>query len=239
MNIRAVICDVYGTLLEVGPPPPNADALWELLWQDRLQRSARLSLAGFAAGCEEIIAREHAAARGRGVPWPEVVWADVAGQMIPELAALPAAARDDFLFHQAQLWHTVRLWPGAAETLRALLRRGALLGIASNAQPYTLRELDEALAGAGLSRAHFVPALCFWSFDHGFAKPDPHVFQMLTTRLKARGIAPAQTLMVGDRLDHDVAPARAHGWRAWHLGADGPTDGSGNWAALRRHLLGD
>ena len=23
--------------------------------------------------------------------------------------------------------------------------------------------------------------------------------------------------MVGDRLDNDVQPARAHGWQAWHL----------------------
>ena len=31
MTIRAVIFDVYGTLLEVGPAPPDADARWQRL----------------------------------------------------------------------------------------------------------------------------------------------------------------------------------------------------------------
>ena len=33
MSIRAVIFDIYDTLLEVGPPPPDAARRWENLWQ--------------------------------------------------------------------------------------------------------------------------------------------------------------------------------------------------------------
>jgi FMN phosphatase YigB (HAD superfamily) len=40
---------------------------------------------------------------------------------------------------------------------------------------------------------------------------------MLTARLEARGIAPGETVMVGDRLDNDVEPARAFGWQTWLL----------------------
>ncbi|MEK7674360.1 MAG: HAD hydrolase-like protein [Verrucomicrobiota bacterium] len=36
---------------------------------------------------------------------------------------------------------------------------------------------------------------------------------ILTARMTARSIPPSQTLMVGDRLDNDIEPARAHGWQ--------------------------
>jgi putative hydrolase of the HAD superfamily len=124
----------------------------------------------------------------------------------------------------------------AAETataLRWLKDRPSLLGIASNAQAYTLRELSEALATHALGMDLFESHLCFWSFQHGFSKPDPHVFQILTARLAARGIGSAEILMVGDRFDNDIEPARNHGWPTWHLGrlADG------DWAGLRGRLL--
>jgi putative hydrolase of the HAD superfamily len=236
MHIRAVILDVYGTLLELGPLPSDAAARWQRLWRQQLNAEARLDLAGFATACAEVIAREHATARARGVAHPEVFWPQVVAEVLPELAALSEAAREEFLFQQARLWHTVRLAADAAPALQALAQRGLQLGIASNAQPYTLRELREALAAAGLTPEVFTPSLCFWSFEHGFSKPDPHVFQLLTTRLAARGVAPAETLMVGDRLDHDIEPARAYGWQTWLLTPEGGAGNAGGWQALRRWL---
>ena len=48
MNIRAVIFDIYGTLLEVGPPPPDADARWQRLCRDLLRAEPRLSRLQFS-----------------------------------------------------------------------------------------------------------------------------------------------------------------------------------------------
>ena len=88
--------------------------------------------------------------------------------------------------------------------------------------------------------AVFEPDLCFWSYRHGFSKPDPHVFRILTARLEARGLRPAEILMVGDRLDNDIEPARAHGWLTWRLAraaqTDVPPPAAGDWVALRRWL---
>lgn len=232
MNIRAVIFDIYGTLLQVGPPPPGADAVWERLWRDRLKTSARLNLAQFSAACDRVIAREHEAARARGILHPEIFWPEVVREVLPEIGPLSLEASDDFLYGQARLWHSVRLPAEVAEALRAFSRSGLRLGVASNAQPYTERELAEALAGAGLARAIFTPALCFWSYAHGFSKPDPHVFQILNARLAALGIAPGETLMVGDRLDNDIEPAKAAGWHTWQVGSPGDVD----WAGLRTRL---
>lgn len=236
MNLRAVIFDVYGTLLEVGPPPADAAGRWERLWWNALQLPPRLSLDQFSAACETTIVREHLAAQDRGISHPEVYWPTVVCEVVPELAQLPTAMLDDFIFAQSQLWHTVQLPPAQTDLLRELSAKPILLGIASNAQAYTIRELQVTMARAGLSLDIFTPALCFWSFEHGFSKPDPHVFRLLSARLAALDIAPAQILMVGDRLDNDVEPARRAGWRTWHVASEVHGQESGDWRALRRRL---
>jgi FMN phosphatase YigB (HAD superfamily) len=233
VNIRAAIFDVYGTLLRVAGPPADAPLRWEHLCRDSFQTAPRLNLEQFSAACARIIVREHETARARGIPHPEVYWPGVATEVLPELEQLSAGALDAFLFAQAQLWHTVQLAPGVASTLAELAREGVVMGIASNAQPYTLRELDATLGGVGLSRDLFQTSLSFWSFDHGFSKPDPHVFQILAARLAARGIAGSETCMIGDRLDHDIEPARAQGWHTWHIQPTPPAD----WPCLREYLL--
>jgi FMN phosphatase YigB (HAD superfamily) len=232
MSLRAVIFDIYGTLLEVGPPPPDAGQRWERLWREKFGTLPRLPLSGFSPACEQIIAREHALARSRGIPFPEVCWPAVVAEVLPELDSLSPAGRADFLYQQAQLWHTVRMPREVPAIFRELRGGGLLLGIASNAQAYTLRELAEALAAHELGMDLFDRHLCFWSFEHGFSKPDPHVFQILTARLAARGISPRETLMVGDRLDNDIEPAKAHGLRTWQVGPAA----QGDWIALRETL---
>lgn len=234
MNIRAVIFDIYGTLLEVSPPTEDAPARWEQLWRDSFTTSPRLALAQFSAACDNIVTREHAHARARGIPFPEVCWPAVATEALPELRGFPVVERDRFLVQQAQLWHTVRMAADTAAILRWLKDRPGLLGIASNAQAYTLRELEKALATHALGMDLFESHLCFWSFEHGFSKPDPHVFQILTARLAGLGISPREILMVGDRFDNDIKPAKAHGWRTWQVGPAG----DGNWAGLRETLCG-
>jgi putative hydrolase of the HAD superfamily len=238
MNIRAVIFDVYNTLLAVGPPPADAAARWNTLWQTTLNAPPRLSLGQFAAASEKIIEREHAAARARGVSYPEIVWPEVVREVLPELNRLATDGRDEFVFQQMQLHQTVQLMPGAAEVLRVLNHRGVLTGLASNAQAYTLRELDAALAPTGLSRRLFTTELCFFSFEHGFSKPNPQVFRLLTTRLRARGVSPPEILMVGNHLDKDMEPAATQGWQTWRLTLQPATEGNheGHWNQLLRRL---
>lgn len=233
LSLRAVICDVYQTLLAVGRPPADAEARWVALWRDTLGCAPALSRVDFAAACAQVIAREHAGARARGIAFPEVWWPAVVAEVIPALAALPGPQQDEFIFTQMQIGRSLCLMAGAAEALRALTRAGLVLGLASNAQAYTWRELDRYLHGADLSRDVFTPELCFWSCQHGFSKPDPHVFRILTARLAAQGIAPGETLMVGDRPDNDLEPARAQGWQTWHLTpAANAGDPAGDWQRL-------
>ena len=219
MQLRAVIFDLYGTLLEAGPPPANAAARWAETWRAALGTAPRLSLAQFDDACRGAVAAEHAGAQTRGIASPEVYWPDIVDQVLPEFAGLPAEMRLASPVYGYDLRHTVRLMPGAAGALRAAQEASLRMGLASNCQPYSLRELDDALAGTGLRRELFDPRLSFLSFENGFSKPDPHVFRLLTTRLRTLGIAPGEALMVGDRVDHDLDPARAHGWQTFLIDA--------------------
>jgi FMN phosphatase YigB (HAD superfamily) len=83
----------------------------------------------------------------------------------------------------------------------------------------------------------FEPDLCFWSFEHGFSKPDPHVFQILTARMAAQGMQPQEVLMVGDRADNDIEPAQAFGWQTWQLHSAPTEEGAaaGDWKQFARH----
>lgn len=229
MNARAIIFDVYGTLLEVGPPPPDGEEQWERLWAELGRAGPRLSRLEFSVACHQVIGRRHAAARARGIAWPEVHWPSVVMEVLPEVARLSPADQDEFVFRQIQTGRTTRMGAEVAAALRRLSDDACLLGIASNAQAYTVRELRDGLAPHGLALDLFDPELCFWSFAHGFSKPDPHVFQILATRLAARGIGPGEVLMVGDRLDNDIQPARVQGWQTWQVRA---RDDAG-WAGLR------
>jgi FMN phosphatase YigB (HAD superfamily) len=240
MTIRAVIFDIYKTILEVSPPPANIPELCDRLWQKYFSSAPRMPLGEFAQHTDALIATEHASANSQGINCPEVNWPEIASQALPELCLLGHVRRDEFLFEHAQLRHYIRLMDDAADALRSLAAKRIPLGIASNAQRYTLRELEIALAGAKLGMHMFVPDLCFWSFQAGFSKPDPHVFRLLGARLSSLNMTPAEALMVGDRLDNDIHPAQAQGWQVWQLSEEEQPAGipGGPWRSLAAFLKG-
>jgi FMN phosphatase YigB (HAD superfamily) len=239
MSIRAVICDIYHTLLAVSPPPADAEASWVAFWRTAEDAATPpLSLKEFSNATAAAIARHRATARANGVQHPEIFWPDIVNEALPELRRMSPAKRNEFLWQQAQHLHTVHLMPGAVDALRKAQAKGLALGLASNSQPYTLRELDAALASGGLTRQLFDPALCFYSFEHGFSKPDPEVFRLLTVRLQSRGIKPSETVMIGNRLDNDIVPAQSVSWQTWHFTEQASTKNGteGNWSQFTSWL---
>jgi putative hydrolase of the HAD superfamily len=142
-----------------------------------------------------------------------VDWPSVFRRAFKPARSIEAQTLSDFIYHHAALVHSVGPMPGAKAILRRCREAGIVCGIASNAQAYTLRELREALAPEGLG--FFDSRLVFWSFENGFSKPDPHVFQILAARLAGLGIAPEETLVIGDREDNDLRPAQALGFQTF------------------------
>jgi putative hydrolase of the HAD superfamily len=103
-------------------------------------------------------------------------------------------------------WHPARMISGAAETLHHLSTTGITLGLLSNAQYNTLPSL-------GGCATLFAPDITILSYQQGMAKPSPELFELLATRLDARGISPSEALYIGNDPLHDIEPAAARGFR--------------------------
>jgi putative hydrolase of the HAD superfamily len=94
-----------------------------------------------------------------------------------------------------------QLRPEVDGLLRRLRGRGLKLGIVAN-QPETARE---RLARAGIGELFDYQGL---STLTGLRKPDPGAF---LAAAEAMGVSPSACIMVGDRIDNDIAPAKALG----------------------------
>jgi FMN phosphatase YigB (HAD superfamily) len=237
LPVKAIICTVYGTVLESGAPPADADACWAKLWREKLGRPPRTALAEFNRSADLALDVEARLLSVRGIENPAPYWPGVAEQLLPELRELATESVSDFLYTHAQLRRSVRLREGAGAVLRTCQARNCLLGLISNGQPHTPLELALALyAPSGAVESFFPPAaakgcftdeamareleiftppLCFWSYAHGFGKPNAHAFQHVATRLRARRIQASEVMMVGSDEDCDLVPARRFGWRTW------------------------
>jgi FMN phosphatase YigB (HAD superfamily) len=259
LPVKAVICTIYDTLLECGPAPADADAAWIRLWREKLQRPPRTSLAEFNRAADLALQTEANILHVRGVENPAPYWPAVAEQLLPELGELSPESAADFLYTHAQLRRSMRLRSGADTALRALEACGVLLGLISNGHPHTPVELALALhtpyapveSFLPVAAAHgvfagdtaarelqiFTAPLCFWSYAHGFGKPNMHAFQHVATRLRARRIVADEVLMIGSDEVNDLHPARRFGWRTWRIVFDAPAQpGAGTWADLARSL---
>jgi FMN phosphatase YigB (HAD superfamily)/glycosyltransferase involved in cell wall biosynthesis len=197
---RAVVFDIYGTLL-IAPaggarPDPAADGMLRKI----LQQFGHEAPDSPSTALHEAVRRHHAAA---GVPFPEVdlrvLWREV-------LSLGPDADLGPLVEEIEAAWHPSRPMPGAAETVRRLSRSGISLGLLSNAQCNTLGQLG------GIADL-FAPELTILSYQHGIAKPSAGLFAMMADRLAGRGIAPEETLFIGNDPAQDIAPAAAHGFK--------------------------
>jgi HAD superfamily hydrolase (TIGR01549 family) len=112
---------------------------------------------------------------------------------------------------------SVRLFEDTIPTLMELKSRGIKLAIASNlAAPYAQPLLD-------LLPVKFDAYA--WSFEVGYLKPHPEIFELVTKRL---GMTAAVTLMVGDRYESDYLGAVNAGLQARHLVRSGATAPAGH-----------
>ena len=118
-------------------------------------------------------------------------------------------------------WHheEERPYPEAAGVLAALHERGYRIGVIANQSAGTA---DRLTAWGLMAHIDLVVA----SAEEGVAKPDPAIFRIA---LERAGCAPGEAAMIGDRLDNDIAPAKAVGMRTVWL-----PQGPAAWQSVRR-----
>ncbi|MCX7844509.1 MAG: HAD family hydrolase [Candidatus Bipolaricaulota bacterium] len=187
---------IRAILLDLGGPVFNEDAeyrAWTELVLEELARAGRTVPPGeFAAALQEELAR------GEPNPWLSAGWRFVRPDLAKFKGLLAAFRARNAAFQQELPGVFVR--PEAKEAIPKLAER-YVLALAANQPPKALELLEDA----GLLR-HF-----WWrevSDTMGVAKPRPLFFRII---LDALGLRPEEAVMVGDRLDHDIFPARLLG----------------------------
>jgi putative hydrolase of the HAD superfamily len=182
---RAVLFDVGG--------PIDTEVAWEAEMDRRLRHHVGQARARPVGDAEYAAAWDAAIASHAPNAYQAVVWRLLAG----DAARAPLA------------WSRIatgprpapQIRPGIGALLGALHAQGVRLALAAN-QPAAMLA---ALAEAGLLHLFAVHGL---SGVMGLRKPDPRFFLHIADAL---GRAPEQCVMVGDRIDNDIAPARALG----------------------------
>lgn len=116
------------------------------------------------------------------------------------------AGDQDLVASLGELWFAHRefqLRPGIGDVLARLQHRGTLLGLAANQPSRIIAVLDELGVGQYFTHRGV-------SGHHGYRKPDVRLFLRACENL---GIEPEECVMVGDRIDNDIVPAKLLGMR--------------------------
>ncbi len=200
LKFRAVIFDIYGTLLDAAAGGVKPDPFTDPVLREILREFGHVPPLSPSTELHAAVLRHHAASLAAfpeidlRVLWREILALEPGTDTAPLVEALEAA------------WHPATQMPGVADTIQRLARSGISLGLLSNAQCNTLISL-------GGLKDFFAPELTLLSYQHGIAKPSPELFEIIAERLAGRGISPAETLYIGNDPLHDILPAAAAGFR--------------------------
>lgn len=216
---RVVLFDVYGTLLAAKHGDLEHQMRQRLSEESFAETARRFGFSQRAAriwadGFFRAVAEEHERCRTIGIQRPEVlverIWEDLLRSVPDPPATLPDPL--DTAIYRELVANPVCPFQGAGDMLCTLRRHGCALGLASNAQFYT-RPILEYIFEAALDDL-FDPEWTFFSFELGFAKPDPYFFRLVVTRARRRGLNPEALLVVGNDPVNDMEAARNQGLQA-------------------------
>lgn len=218
-NIKAVLFDIYGTLLvsssgDVGTDPAFQDQQRnEDQRLDQLLAGFSLDLATATQRLSELIKEEHRQLRDAGIPFPEIeireLWQSIL--RASESQDVPAVVVEEVALRFELLKNPVWKMPGFDECLSELRGREIPVGIISNAQFYTSRIL-EALSSKTMAELGFRRNLSHFSFRIGRAKPDQFLYKVAAESLRPHGIQPNEVLYIGNDMTKDIIPAKETGF---------------------------
>lgn len=223
-TVKAVIFDIYGTLLISGTGDVGSA---DVSTKEHLIRDA-VEAAGIRTDEQNVptTAQLHDAIRdqnGRCLsadrPKPEVDIVAIWRSVLHQNGILASTRQTNQLAaeYESRMNATWPM-PGAASLLSGLAECGLKLGIVSNAQQFTIPLIEELGGNFGVDSL-FDPNLCVFSYRYRQAKPAARLFDVLCVGLDRLGILPLDALYVGnDRLNDVWAASRAGLRTAWFAG---------------------
>ena len=204
---RAVFFDVDFTLIHPGPA-----------FQGEGYRNfcARHGIEVEPARFERAVAAASSLLDARGGIYDPAVFIVYTRRIIEEMGGagpdLDAAAKE--IYDEWAACHHFALYDDVPDVLRLIHGMGMKIGLISNTQR-CLTSFQKHFALEGLF------AVTISSSDHGYMKPHPSIFE---AALQKVGVEPAEAVMVGDSLAHDVQGARRLGMRGVLVSRSGRVD---------------
>lgn len=224
-GIRAAIFDIYGTLLisNVGRNSLSESAIRnEEAIREALQ-AANFEILEPQVNLSEIYAQyvdgHYDIRKSEGIEYPEINIGDVWQDFLNDLFTQGIIDGDltERIIKRTILHYECRVnpvWPraGSLEFLRTLQDKDICSGTISTAQFYTPLTL-ETLYQNSLETLGFKKSLCIWSFEYRQLKPSATLFNSCAGRLDELGIAPEETLYIGNDMRCDIIPANKAGFK--------------------------
>ncbi len=202
-EVRAVLLDALGTIVELKPPAPR---LQRLLRESGVEATEEQAAVGFAAEIAYYLDHHLDGSDAERLERLRDRCAEEMRRAIDLPGLDPPTARRAML---GALEFTA--YPDVIPALEALRERGVVLVVASNWDC----SLPEWLRPTGI--LELVDGVVT-SAEVGAAKPDPRVFERA---LAVAGVGPAEALHVGDKVDNDLEGAAAAGVRGVLLQREG------------------
>ncbi|QIA08136.1 HAD family hydrolase [Draconibacterium halophilum] len=229
-KIKAVIFDIYGTLLISS----SGDIDQASLNKDNMR--AAMEAGGFdLSNCkeetcshlleqlQEQVKKQHEALKSKGIPFPDVdifeVWQGMfeAAENKGLLKLSGSESWADIIMVFELLSNRVYPMPGMKEVLLEIKNMGLPIGIVSNAQFYTPIIMNYFLTGKFSTDQHitlFDEDLSVFSYKELRAKPDTALFDKIIPVLSNKyNIEPSETIFVGNDMLKDVYTATKAGVR--------------------------
>ena len=238
-KIRALIFDIYGTLLMSGSGDVFSDEmnLAEIL--EVFKRSGIKITSGKPAKTAsevlaiftDTVAKSHREARAAGIAYPEIdireIWDEVICVMSSagSLAAGHDYSSEKISFYFEAVTNPVFPMPGMKKLINKLDKKEKVLGIISNAQFYTPVIMNYFMTEKihdGIEISPFRKSLVKYSFLERRSKPDIALFDSVRETLKDDfDIPPEETLFIGNDMFKDIYPASKAGFATVLFAGDG------------------
>ncbi len=227
-HVKAVIFDIYGTLLisssgDIDQATLNKENLRDAMEAGGFDfKNCKSEVCSFLLEqLQQKIAAQHNELRSHGHPFPDVDIFKVWKGMFEEaeknglLKLTGKESWTDTIFVFEILSNKVYPMPAMKETLQAIQNDGIPMGIVSNAQFYTPIIMNYFLTGEFSTKQEielFQEDLSVFSYKELRAKPDTALFSKFMPTLESKyGIKPSEAVFVGNDMLKDVYTASKAG----------------------------
>ncbi len=226
-NIKAVLFDVYGTLLIPTTPIFTTHSLSALFKDVGLPPLlCEISLPQIASKIENQIQKYHNISKRKGILYPEVniisIWQNILTDLQQQNLLKQKAINKITLYKLILLYELYANPHKPVHRISSLIRKlknsHIVIGFVSNAQFYTplfLKVFPETRELIDMADER----LCLWSYKYGEAKPSPLLFEKAAAPLeKVFNIARKDVLFIGDSDECDRIPAIKCGFNFQSVG---------------------